>query len=361
MPALSLFTDFFTQTTGPAYLSGPDDVINDAQLRNFEAQATFFKSRKEVQGGASIKDMILLDDPLTAGTYQPGDAATVTNVQGGTTISLNWRFCRVPIVWTEAEVLLNEGGGASNATTQFHQFKKLRNFKYQQGFTSLVNKMERLLVAAASNADMETAAGTEPYSIFASITNDGLAPSGFTTVQGVNPSTSPNWRNQNTTYTHATPYDTDVGIIAGMDAITQLVHFKRPPNYQQYFQDDSLSRHVIFTDRTGRQDYMKAIRANNDITRAGPQDPSYGSPVFNNIPVSAVEGFDDRNAFTASQPAFIFINMNHMKLIFHREKFMQKSEVMGFADKPDTKVMWVDTYINLFDCSRARHGWLDPT
>ena len=361
MPALSLFTDFFTHTTGPAYFSGPDDVINDAQLRNFEAQATFYKSRKEVQGGASIKDMILLDDPLTAGTYQPGDAATVTNVQGGTTISLNWRFCRVYIVWTEAEVLLNEGGGASNATTQFHQFKKLKNFKYQQGFTSLVNKAEKLLVAAANNGDMETAAGTEPYSVFASVTSDGLAPSGFTTVQGVNPSTSTNWRNQNTTYTHATPYDTDTGIIAGFDTISQLGNFQRPPNYQQYFQDDNLKRHVIHTDREGRKDFMKAIRANNDITRAGPQDPSYGNPVFDNIPVRAVEGFDERTAFTASQPAFLFLNMNHLKLIFHREKFMTMGPPMGFADKPDTKVVWVDTYMNLFNRSRARHGYLGPT
>lgn len=358
MSSLSLFTDFFTHTTGPAYLTDPGSVINDAQLRNFESLTAFYRARKEVQGGSSIKDMILLDDPGTAGTYTPGDSASVQNVQGGTTISVPWRFIRVPITWTEAEILLNEGGSSSSTVGQFHQFKRLKEFKYQQAYTSLMNFCERKLVAAASNSDMEANTGSEPYSIFAFLTSDGLAPSGFTTVQGVNPTTKTLWRNQNTTYTAATPYDTDNGIVAGFDTISQLVQFKRPPTSQQYFSDDDFRRQIIFTNREGRRDYMKALRANNDITRAGPQDPAYGSPVFLNIPVVANEGMDDATSFSSGSPDFLFFNANHMKLIFHRSKFMQVSEPMRFADKPDTVVVWVDCYMNLFCASRQRHGYL---
>ena len=123
--ALSLFTDFFSHTTGPAYLTSPSEVINDAQLRNYEALDAFYRSKREVQGGTTIKDMILLNDPLTAGTYLPGEAATITNVQGGSTISIPWRFVRVPITWTEAEILLNQGGSGQSKTDQFQHTKHM--------------------------------------------------------------------------------------------------------------------------------------------------------------------------------------------------------------------------------------------
>jgi len=359
--ALSLFTDFFSHTTGPAYLTSPSEVINDAQLRNYEALDAFYRSKREVQGGTTIKDMILLNDPLTAGTYLPGEAATITNVQGGSTISIPWRFVRVPITWTEAEILLNQGGSGQSKTDQFQQFKKLKEFKYQQAYTSLLNKLENLYFASASSATMEANSGQEPYSVFATVTSTGLAPSGFTTVQGINPSSEPKWRNQTASYTASSPLDGDVGIIGGFDEMSQLVAFKRPPNAAQYFSESNWNRLVIFTNREGRRDYMKALRSNNDITRAGPQDPSFGDPVFNNIPVRAAEGLDEAGSFTTGEPDYLFLNMNYIKAVFHRDKFMQVSDVLGFADKPDTKVVWVDSYCNLFNCSRQRQGYLSGT
>ena len=358
--ALSLFTDFFTHTTGPAYLTGPDVVLNDAQLRNFEGLDAFMRTKRSVQGGASIKDMILLDDPGTAATYQPGEQASISNIQGGNTLTVNWRFIRVYITWTEAEILLNQQG-VNSRSAMFHQFKKLKSFKYQQGYTSLLNLIEKLLFAAANNGNMEASAGTEPYSVFASVTDDGLAPSGFTTVQGINPTTKTKWRNQTASYTASTPFDSSNGIIAGFDEISQLVTFKRPPSAKEYFDSEEFRSQWIATNREGRMMYMRAIRANNDITRAGPQDPSYGSPVFNNVPVRAAEALDEQSSFSAASPDYLFLNGNHFKMIFHDQKFMQVSQPMVFPDKPDTTVVWVDTYANLFNSSRARHGYLNAT
>lgn len=353
--ALSLFTDFFTHETGPAYITGPDDVINDAQLRNFASLSAFFSAKKEVQGGSQIKDVILLDDPLTADSYLPGEKASVSNIQGATTLTANWRFVRVPVTWNEQEVLLNEGGGEN---AMFQQFKKVKMFKYTQAYTSLFNKLERFMTVSANNANMEAATGSDPYSLFAFVTSDGLAPSGFTNVLGINPSAKSAWQNQNATYTASTPFDTDNGIIAGFDTISQLVVFSRPPSHQEYFDDDNFRRMVIFTNREGRRDYMKAIRANNDITRAGPQDPSYGNPVFLNIPVVNNEGMDDASSFTAGSPDYVFLNMSHIKLIFHRQKFLQMGQPQVFPDQPDTIVVWCDSYLNLVCVSRKRQGYL---
>ena len=360
--ALSLFTDFFTHTTGPAYFSDPESVINDAQLRNYASMDAFTRMKREIQGGTTIKDVVLLTDPGTAATYLPGETASVSNVQVGNTISVPWRFIRVYITWTEAEILLNEGGANSTPDAQYQQYKKLKRLKYQAAYTSLLNLLEKKLSATANGtaaeAAMEQNAGQEPYSLFASIVDDGLASTNWTTIQGLNPTSLTKWRNQTVDWTAATPYDIDNGIIAGFDTMSQLVAFRRPPNYQEYFTDRQFNALVIFTNREGRRFYMKALRANNDITRAGPQDPAYGDPVFNNIPVKANEGMDENSTFTALSPGFIFCNMNFIKMIFHSQKFMQMGSPMTFADKPDTSVVWCDTYCNLFNASRQSHGYL---
>lgn len=363
--ALSAFTDFFTHSTGPAILSGPDQIINDAQLRNYEGLDMLQSSKREVQGGSQIKDVIMFSTNGQAEFYQPGDTGSVTNSQDQTTITVNWRFSRVPITWTEAEVTLNGATGSMSREAVFHQYKNLRDSKEQSALTDHLNLLERNFWSTPSNADMEADSGKKPYSILSSITSDGLAPSGFTTVQGVNPTSQSNWRNQTATYDKDAPFDDDTGLIAGFDNIGQLVQFKLPPSAvggnASKFTASGFDKLRIATNKEGRRDFMKALRANNDITRQGPQDPAYGSPVFNAIPVVWAEALDDQSQFTAGSPDYLFINMNFIKLICHANKWMDKSAPLVNADKPDTTVVWSDLYCNVFNCSRKRHGYLQGT
>lgn len=352
--ALSTFNDFYNETTGPAILGGPDTIINDAQLRNYELYKLMGRAKKDVQGGSTIKDQIMFQDSGQAENYHPGESAAIANVQVLDTITVPWRFTRVPITWTEKEILLNEGG----ANSQFHQYKKLIKSKWQAAYTSLLNRMERNFAVAASNATMEAATGKAPYSIFATVTTDGLAPSGFTTVQGVNPTTESKWRNQTANYTAATPFDVDNGIVAGFDNIAQTTVFSGPGTKEEYFTNSKFSSKVILTNREGRRDYMKALRANNDITRVGAQDPSYGEPVFDNIPVKAAEAFDDQATWSSGSPGFLFLDMEFIKLVVYTEKWLDKTEPERYPDKPDTWVSWVDAWYNVFNCSRQRHGYL---
>ena len=83
--------------------------------------------------------------------------------------------------------------------------------------------------------------------------------------------------------------------------------------------------------------------------------------MFNNVPIVNAEGIDDQSSFTSGSPDYLFSNMNYLKLIFHREKFMQMGEPMKFPDKPDTVVVWCDLWYNLFNCSRQRHGYLQAS
>ena len=352
MSELSLFTDFFTHTTGPAYVTGPDAIINDAQLRNYEAFDALSRMKMELQGGNQIKDTILLDLSGRADSYNPGDTASVQNTQHQTTITQDWRFVRSYVTYTEAEIMLNEG---SSDSERYHQYKNLRDAKYQEMYTDLITQIERFLVQKVANSKT-----SDPDSIFNFVTSDGLAASG-STVMGVNPSTKTAWQNQTASYTSATPYDTDNGIIAGFDTISQLVRFKSPNRQQKHFTESSFNNLMIMTNREGRRDYMKALRANNDVTRTGPQDPSYGSPVFLGVPVVACEGFDDQSIWSGGSPGFMFINGNYLKLFCHSKKWFQVGNPKDHADKPDTKVVWCDNYLNLFCRSRARHGYLSAS
>lgn len=354
--SLSSFTDFFTHATGPAYLTDAGSIINDAQLRNYEAFDLLSRAKKDIQGGSQIKDAIMFTDPGTAATYKPGDQATVSNVPGLSTITVPWRFVRGYATWNEKEIMLNESGGGD----VFDQYKRLKDFKWQQAYTSVVNKLERLYFATPSNADMEAAAGQEPYSLRTTVTSDGLAPAGFTTVQGINPTTESKWRNQTASYTAASWLDPDVGIIGGFDTVSQLVKFKAPAISVDgaSFTASDLAKCVVLTNREGRAKYMKALRAANDFTRVGPQDPSYSSPVFDGVKVVAAEVLDDLSVFTAGSPGYYFFNLNMVKMVVHGSKWMEKGTPMVFPDKPDTTVCWIDCWVNIINQSRQRHALL---
>ena len=83
--------------------------------------------------------------------------------------------------------------------------------------------------------------------------------------------------------------------------------------------------------------------------------------MFLNIPVVNNEGMDDATSFSSGSPDYIFLNMSHIKLVFHRQKFMQVGTPQVFPDQPDTMVAWVDTYCNLVCLSRQRQGYLQAS
>lgn len=356
--ALNAFTDFYTHATSESILSSPDKLINDAMFRNYQFSDVFSRSKKAVQGGARIEDRIFFDDPQTAATYKPGDQVTIVNPQNMVSHGVDWRFIHVQISWTEQEVELNKGGGGRDG--RFQQFKDLRRFKDQQAITSLMNKIETLMVATASNSEMESAGGGEPYSVFATVTSDGLAPSGFTNVQGINPSTQTKWRNQTASYDKDAPFDVDGGLIAGFDEAWQLVRFKAPTLGMdgEHFTESNMSDCVVLTNKEGERDYWKAVRANNDITRLGPKDPNYIDASYAGVAVKAAEVLDEESSFTSGSPDYLFLNMQVFKWVFYRNKFLDKTRVFQPYDVKNTMLCYMETWGNLFQGSRQRNCYL---
>lgn len=354
--ALEAYVDFVT-STGNVHLNKPGDIVNDASLRNYEGFNIFGRSKRALQGGNQIKTSILLSDPATASTYKPGDAATIVNNQNLSQATANWRFFRDYMTFVEAELLLNEGGGGD---AMFQQFVNLRDSKWQATTTSMFNEIARLLVATPANSTMEASSGEKPFSYRTFATSDGLAPSGFTTVMGINPTSESNWRNQNTTYDKDAMFDPDTGLIAGFTAMKNLIRFQQPSvNVDgSKFTDSDLKNCVVLTNKEGLNDYIKVLRASNDFTRVGTQDPDYPEPVYWGVTIQADEALDDQSVFSAGSPDFFFINGNYMELVFHSKKWFQKTKELRNANQPDSAVVWVDTYWNLVCRSRRRQGYL---
>lgn len=360
MSAINAFTDFYVDTTGPNIFSGVKDIISDARLQNYGLLDGLMGQRRGVQGGNKIQDVVLLDQSSQAKNYQPGESANIANEQNSSTISADWRFSRVSITWTEAEILLNGGGSSVSRSAMFHQFKDLKNLKKKDGLTAMLDLVEKNFAASAANqqSEMEATGGKKPYSIFAGVTSDGLAPTGWTTVHGQNPTTKTNWRNPTESYVAATPFDDTDGILAGFDQLVLEMNFRGAPTFQQFNDVTENRNRVVYTNREGLAKYVQSLRAANDITRAGPQDPAFPGPVYDNIPIIDVAAFDELSTFTAGSPDYLFIDKNHVKMVVHQEKFFKQMEPLRDRQTPDTVTVWVDLYYNFIFNSRKRQGYL---
>ncbi|KKM66987.1 hypothetical protein LCGC14_1475730 [marine sediment metagenome] len=237
MPSLATF-NAFVLSTGIAIKTGPDDILNDA-VKNTYFLSRMLKGRdaaQSVQAGEKIKDQVQLNDVGTAEFYDPNEDMDVQNVDSAVNITIDWRFIADHFSYTQQEVTLNSG----NPQTYY---KNLIKGKRQACKTSTFNKMEDALWATPSNADMEASSGKVPFSIASLITTDGLAPSGFTTIMGVNPTTETGWRNQIETYDATNIRDDNDGILHAMDRMWHKCRFIAPMGGPaEYFASDKLQK-----------------------------------------------------------------------------------------------------------------------
>ncbi len=363
--ALEEFTDFVA-TTGPTYLKSAEDVVNEAVKNNYLLSACLANDAKEsIQGGESIKDVILFEDNGSFSTYKPNATFSPGNPQVTDTISVPWRFAKFEYTYTDQEVMLNGGSSQLNRKAKFQQYKKLKRIKEQAAWTSGLNGMEDLITAAPSTSEMETTSGSDPYSLFAFISEDttNYHPSGWSTIQGVDPAAESRWRNQVSTYDHTSPLDNSDGIITSFDDMIEDVKFEPPQTRREYFENPTLNKCKILTSKQGVTLYKQALRANNDRLVGGtsPQDPDYTNPVYSGIPVKKVDNLSTAAVYTsaveaAGEPRYYWVNFNYLKLILHADRHFVKKGPMVHPNQPFSYVCYFDVWFNLFCRSRQRHG-----
>lgn len=379
--ALSTFNDF-VNTTGPSYLTSAEEVVNEAVKNNYLLRR-FLRGKgpsEIVQGGSTIKDTILFDESSTFQFYQPNETFTWTNPQTLTDWEINWRFSVDHMSYTDHEIELNVGGGLGRSA-RHHMFKRLKRTKEQRLWTSLLNGMETHLFKLPDNAEMETNTGTEPYSIptFVNERANGLY-DGFSTVQGIDPTTDTKWVPQKQTYTSASVATTstpgEANIISAFDDMYLDVKFVPPPTHQEYFENPALNAQFIACSKKGQTIYAQLLRASQDtFVTASRQDPSYMKPQFAGIDLeyvseldtAAIYDEDDNDTFTTEGadagfkgPRYYWINANYMKPVFHTTRYMYMHKTMVHPNQPFTTIVPVDCWYNLVCRSRQRQGIVSP-
>ncbi len=354
--ALASFQDFVL-ATNERVLTPPKDIISDAVLNTYTIKDAL-RGRgidEVIQSGSEITDRIQLRAGTTDEFYQPNQQFTPIIEDVLTKIRCPWRFAKSSWSWTDHEVKLNSGD-------RLVQWKSLRDSKRQASRVGLYNFLEAAIWATPDNASMESLTpgpSSRPYSLRCFITEDGLAPSGFTTVMQVNPSTETKWQNQVSNYQTADP---DGTLISSMEEMWAKVNFESPDNKDDYFKETKFSKMKIYTPLDGWKMYIRLTRQSND--RNYPiNDPGYavkGDPVFGGIPVKRAQPLESVG-YTTGQPRFFFVNLEYLLPIFHSERYFYETDpINGGHTQPYSWVVYTDIWYNWFCRSRYRQGIVVP-
>lgn len=375
---IQTFNDFMN-ATGPTYLTSADAVINEA-VKNTYAFSRLLKektSEATVQGGNEIRDVIMFDDASTYDHYLPNDTFNWQNAQVLDTIKCPWRFSIDHMSWTDHEVELNAGEGASRDYVKA-QYKRLKRSKEQRMWTSLLNGFENDLwrTPFGNSGEMETASGKLPYSLPAFISElpdfnnafgvRGGMPLGWSTVLGLanNPSNSDTagedrWTNQIAYYNskstakandplvsysvenarvNGQSVSVDIGgLISAFDDMFLKCDFQPPSTRQEYFEKPTLNRQMILCSRAGLNKYKQALRDSND-TLVSYQDAAYNAPAYSGIELMYCSNLDSAAIFPSGSTQRIAYNTD----IAQASTTTGASEFGASVIDPGPRYWWVN-------------------
>jgi hypothetical protein len=387
MASLSDFADF-VKSTAPAWASSQDAFVNEIQQNSYPL-ARFLKGREMsdvFQNGERIKDGIILDQPGTFQMISPETESTWTNAQTLTTWEIPWRFAQAHMSWTAQEVELNEGSSAA-------VWKRVKKIKQTGLANDIVHGLNGKLFARGQASKMEsfTADPGEPQSIPALVNEytNGLFASAYgatsltvsdrytSTVQGISPTTKTKWKPVQKTYGNFTVAN-NANLLAAFDDIFLDLQFRQPGTMNEYFENESMFRQVIYTTKNGLVKYKALLRGENDVQVVpGRQDPAYQNPTYSGIPLERApqletealyatsgatlrdETTDDATNFTG--PRYYWINANFMKMAFHSNYYFKYLDVFS-PEKNRTKyILPIQIWFNLYCTSRRHQGIVSPS
>lgn len=346
--ALLNFVDF-TVATKPHKITPTSDILNDT-AKNYYLLGDMLKGRGDeeiVQNGQTIIDMVRLSTHNAAGFYRPNQNLQPRGMDVLTKLSANWRFHQGNYAWTKEQVKLNGAGNVDN-------WVRLLTAWRQACSQDIWDSLENAIMATPSNADMEADDGLQPMSILCFITNDGLAPAGFTTIQGVNPTTNANWRNQIESYTAAS-YATTV--YPAFDRMWHKLNWQGPSSREEWFTSTDFRKFKILTDLNGITRYLDVNRSANDrLTPMNDPGTYAASPTYNSIPLKRIPTLDTQ-AFTNSP--YIWLDGRYIFPVFHSDVYMEEDDpIRGGTNQPWSYAVFTNTYLNLFCRSRKRQGYI---
>lgn len=393
---LSALIDLFLGTS-QAVLTGENFIRNERQPRNTLLWEILKGHDMEemLQGGDVITDQVILAGDQTYGPYSLLEPKSPRHSNHLTEISINWAFTDASVTFLKHEKGLNMAS-MLNRGARVMVFKKIIKAKWSNLFVETNRGMEKEFFATPNNDTMEAATPTTgkrvPLSLFVTIHEFGAlvadanpvatVPPGFTTVQGVNPTTFPLWTNPVEFY--ATPPPTTDARWLGFEKFMRLkdrLKFESMAIRPEYGQQ-SEAEGFFMTSAKGKSMYTFATANANDFLRHGPSNPAYPGINFEGIPVMWKESMDTANVWkdTAGTgfagennntldsdgaatgdpewegPRFVLVVPKFYKKIMHSEHFMEQETPPASVEQPYQRTIYFDCWHNNWNDSRQRAG-----
>lgn len=398
---LNNLVDLFLATS-QAVLTAEGYLLNEAQPRNTFLTRSMKRNDMQdmVQGGDRITDQVIFDITQTGVDYQPMESMSASLAQHLTEISIDWKFTAFNVVFDKHEKGLNNAMDLKRGARAM-VFKKLIRSKHSNLWVDVNRKFDAQVFAQPNAATMEASGGKTPLSMFCTIHQFGavegadkptaIAPPGFTTIQGVNPTTQPRWRNP------VEFYAGDEAAIQGpagdagnpqrwdgftaFSSLYQRLRFKdlaiRPE-----FGESSEPEGFISTSLWGYKLYELATASLNDHLRHGASNAAYPGLNYEGVPVEWMEQMDfaevwpdaantgfagEHNDSTNEAggalgdpefegPRFVFNVPKFFKKIVHSTHFLEETVIPPDKEQPFSWVVFYDCWHNNWNASRQRCG-----
>lgn len=394
---LSALVDTFLATSQNV-LTGESFILNEKQRNNYFLSMVMkgYSMEEMLKGGDTITDQLVLDEDRTYGPYNPLTPKTPRLSNHLTEYTMSWCTSDAFVTFSKHEKGLNQAQDMKRGPRAM-VFKNIIDAKWSNLMIDINNGMEREFFAQPVASSMETVSGNTtrvPYSIFASIHQFGAVAGafpkatvnpGWTTIQGINPTTFTEWQNPVEFYAGgatalalANPaWDGFEAASAMYDRLSFGTLAIRPQ-----WGETEVPKAVIICSRLGKKLWERAQRSANDYTRNGPFDAAQPGLNYNGVPLMWVEAMDKANvwpdgagtgfagenddtldedgAATANPlvegPRFVWIVPKYFKKYIHSEHFMEQETPPATPQDPYTRTIFFDCWHQNGNRSRKRSG-----
>lgn len=393
---LSALVDTFLGTS-QAVLTGENFILNERQRNNYFLYQVMrnYDMEEMLHGGDTITDQLILEEDGTYGPYNVLEQKTPRLSNHLVEFSMDWALSDAHVTFSKHEKGLNQASNMKKGARAM-VFKKIIKAKWSNLLVSINNGMEKEFYATPSVSTMETVTtGTRvPYSIFASITEHGATltdatptgtvPGGWTTVQGINPTTYPKWQNPVQGYGGTqSAIDTAGGNWEGFGAFSVMydrLSFDQLAIRPEYGETED-PEGFIQCSRKGKSLVEYSQRSINDHTRHGKSDAAYPGLNYNGIPIRWCEsmdkaevwddgssGFAGENNNTIKEdgtaaadpniegPRFVWIVPKYFKKYIHSDHFMEQETPPASVHQPYQRTVFFDCWHQNGTRSRLRGG-----
>lgn len=330
-------------TTGTLENMDPMSFVQIAQpLQEYEVMPRWLKKDKVViDGGKGITRSLMIKLSYGArhvGMYEK-DNVNVTSFMK--TLSIPWRHATNNWAYDRREILMNEGDG------------KLMVFKLiepRRGdcMISFADELERKAWVCPA-ADNEKDPYGIPYYIVKNAAEgfNGGAPSGHTTVAGVNPTSVEGWKNYTGTYTNKSKRD----LISKLRTAYRRMSWKSPVNLKDYTSGRGDKMRIYVNEPTINE--LELIGESQNDNLGNDLASKDDTIVFKKHPIRWIPILD-----LDTQDPVYFVDHGTFYPVVLEGDFLRESDPMIIGDQHNMVQTHVDLTYNYLCINRRKNGVL---